>query len=67
MKIAILALAVGIFLNMSVYDGQVWPIGSVAAIVIMGVWIKFSMDRRVERLEEQLKDQSTGQNDEKED
>ena len=67
MKIAILALAVGIFLNMSVYDGQVWPIGSVAAIVIMGVWIKFSMDRRFERLEEQLKDQSTGQNDEKED
>ena len=66
-KIAILALAVGIFLNMSVYDGQVWPIGSVAAVVIMGVWIKFSMDRRFERLEEQLKDQSTGQNDEKED
>ena len=56
-----------IFLNMSVYDGQVWPIGSVAAIVIMGVWIKFSMDRRFEELEKQIKDRSTAQNEEKED
>ena len=67
MKAALFALVLGAFLNLSTFGGQVWPIGSVAAIVIMGVWIKFSMDRRIERLEEQLKDQSTGQNDEKED
>ena len=67
MKIAILALAVGILLNMSVYDGQVWSIGSVAAIVIMGVWIKFSMDRHFEELERRLRDQDVSQNVEKED
>ena len=67
MKAALFALVLGAFLNLSTFGRQVWPIGSVAAIVIMGVWIKFSMDRRFERLEEQLKDQSTGQNDEKED
>ena len=67
MKAALFALVLGAFLNLSTFGGQVWPIGSVAAIVIMGVWIKFSMDRRFERLEEQLTDQSTGQNDEKED
>ena len=67
MKAALFALVLGAFLNLSTFGGQVWPIGSVAAIVIMGAWIKFSMDRRFERLEEQLKDQSTGQNDEKED
>lgn len=67
MKAALFALVLGAFLNLSTFGGQVWPIGSVAAIVIMGVWIKFSMDRRFERLEEQLKDQSVGQNDEKED
>ena len=67
MKAALFALVLGALLNLSTFGGQVWPIGSVAAIVIMGVWIKFSMDRRFERLEEQLKDQSTGQNDEKED
>ncbi len=66
-KIAILALAVGIFLNMSVYDGQVWSIGSVAAIVIMGVWIKFFMDRHFEELERRLRDQDVSQNVEKED
>ena len=52
---------------MSVYDGQVWPIGSVAAIVIMGVWIKFSMDRHFEELERRLRDQDVSQNVEKED
>ena len=63
----ILALALGIFLNMSTYGGQVWPVGSVAAIVIMGVWIKFSMDRRFEELESRFRDQGVSQNVEKED
>ena len=63
----ILALALGIFLNMSTYGGQVWPVDSVAAIVIMGVWIKFSMDRRFEELESRFRDQGVSQNVEKED
>lgn len=66
MKAVILALVLGIFLNMSTYGGQMWPIGSVAAIVIMGVWIKFSMDRHFEELDKQIKDQGAGQNEEKE-
>ena len=68
MKAAILALAVGVFLNLSTIGGHVWVIGlgSVAAIVIMGVWIKFSMDRHFEELERRLRDQGAGQNDQKE-
>lgn len=66
MKAAFFALALGIFLNLSTYGGQVWPIGSVAAIVIMGVWIKFSMDRRFEELENRIKNQGVSQNIEKE-
>ena len=67
MLAVILALALGIFLNMSTYGGQVWPIGSVAAIVVMGVWIKLSMDRHFEELESRLRGQGVGQNVEKED
>lgn len=63
----ILALALGIFLNMSTYGGQVWPIGSVAAIVVMCVWIKLSMDRHLEELERRLRNQGVSQNVEKED
>ena len=63
----ILALSLGIFLNMSTYGGQVWPVGSVVATVIMGVWLKFSMDRHFEVLERRLGDQSVSQNIEKED
>ena len=37
MKAALFALVLGAFLNLSTFGGQVWPIGSVAAIVIMGV------------------------------
>lgn len=66
MLAVILALALGIFLNMSTCGGQVWPIGSVAAIEIMGVWIKFSMDRRFEELENRIKNQGVSQNVEKE-
>lgn len=66
MKAVILALVLGGFLNMSTFGGQAWPIGSVAAIVIMGVWIKTSMDRRFEELERQIRDQGVSQNVEKE-
>lgn len=66
MKVAILALAVGVFLNLSTFEGQVWPIGSVAAIVIMGAWIKFSMDRHFEELENRLDRRGADQNEKKE-
>ena len=36
-------------------------------MVIMGVWIKFSMDRRFEELESRFRDQGVSQNVEKED
>ena len=67
MLAVILAMALGIFLNMSTYGGQVWPIGSVAAIVVMCVWIKLSMDRHLEVLERRLRNQGVSQNVEKED
>lgn len=66
MKVAILALAVGVFLNLSTFEGQVWPVGSAAAIVIMGVWIKFSMDRHFEELENRLDRRGADQNEKKE-
>ena len=67
MLAVILAMALGIFLNMSTYGGQVWPIGSVAAIVVMCVWIKLSMDRHLEELERRLRNQGVRQNVGKED
>lgn len=67
MKVVILALVLGGFLNLSTFGGQVWPVGSVAAVVIMGVWIKFSMDRRFEELERRIGNQGVSQNVEKED
>lgn len=67
MLAVILAMALGIFLNMSTYGGQVWPIGSVAAIVVMCVCIKLSMDRHLEELERRLRNQGVSQNVEKED
>ncbi len=53
--IPILALIVGVLLNMSTSGGQVWPIGSVIAVVIMGVWLKGHIDRRFDALEAKLK------------
>lgn len=66
MKAVLLALVLGGFLNMSAISGQVYPLGSVAAIVIMGVWIKSSMDKHFEELNEQLKN-GGGRTKEKED
>lgn len=67
MKAVVLALVLGIFLNVSTFDGQVWPVGSVVAIVIMGVWIKLSMDRQFEELGKQIKNRGASRGDEKED
>lgn len=66
MKAVISALVLGGFLNLSTFGGQMWPIGSVVAIVIMGVWIKLSMDKCFEELERQIRDQGASQNVEKE-
>lgn len=67
MKAVVLALVLGIFLNVSTFGGQVWPVGSVVAIVIMGVWIKLSMDRQFEELGKQIKNRGASRSDEKED
>lgn len=53
--IVILALVLGVLLNMSTAGGQVWPIGSVVAVVMMGVWLKGHIDRRFNALEAGLK------------
>jgi len=55
MMIPILALIVGVLLNMSTAGGQVFPIGSVIAVVMMGVWLKSHIDRRFDALEAELK------------
>ena len=46
----IAALVVGIFLNLSTASGTSWPIGSVVAVVIMGIYIKIGQDRHFEEL-----------------
>nr|WP_325195876.1 hypothetical protein [uncultured Oscillibacter sp.] len=55
MKWIIAALVLGIFLNMSTAGGTSWPIGSVVAVVIMGIYIKTSQDRHFEELKNILK------------
>lgn len=54
MKAVILALVLGMLLNTSSVNGQPWSLGSVAAVIVMGVWIKTSMDRRFDALEVRL-------------
>lgn len=46
----IAALVLGIFLNMSTAGGASWPIGSVVAVVIMGIYIKNNQDKKFEEL-----------------
>ena len=50
----ILALVAGIFLNMSTIGGNTWPIGSVVAIVIMGIYLKHNQDVHFDELKEIL-------------
>ena len=67
MKAVGLALALGAFLNMSTFEGRSWPLGTVAAVIIMGVWIKTSMDKHFEELKEQMKQDGESRNEKKED
>lgn len=54
MKWILAALVLGIFLNMSSAGGASWPIGSVVATVIMGIYIKSSQDKQFEELKSKL-------------
>jgi hypothetical protein len=56
MKWVLAALVLGIFLNGSSIGGEPWPIGSVVAVVIMGIYIKTSLDRHFEELKNLLKE-----------
>lgn len=49
------ALILGIFLNASTIGGISWSIGSVVAVVIMGIYIKTSQDMHFEELKSLLK------------
>ena len=44
------ALILGIFLNKSTVAGTSWPIGSIIAVVIMGIYIKINQDKRFDEL-----------------
>lgn len=55
MKWILAALILGIFLNASTIGGISWSIGSVVAVVIMGIYIKASQDRHFEELKSLLK------------
>lgn len=59
MAAVILALVLGVLLNMSTFGGQAYPVGSVAAIVIIGVWIKSAMDKHFADLKEQIRSGGT--------
>ena len=53
------ALILGIFLNMSTVAGTSWPIGSIIAVVIMGIYIKINQDKRFDELKSILDDKNT--------
>lgn len=55
MKWILAALVLGIFLNASTIGGISWSIGSVVAVVIMGIYIKTSQDMHFEELKSLLK------------
>lgn len=63
MKWMIAALILGIFLNMSSANGVSWPIGSVVAIVLMGIYIKKSQDQHFEELKNMLQEQNSFRRD----
>lgn len=62
-----MSLSLGALLNMSIIEGRAWPPGSVAAVLITGVWIKTSMDRQFEELKEQMKQDGESRDEKKED
>lgn len=44
---------------MSTVAGTSWPIGSIVAVVIMGIYIKINQDKRFEELKSMLDDKNT--------
>ena len=54
MKWIAAALVLGIFLNMSTAGGNSWPIGSVIAVVLMGLYLKRNQDQHFEELKNRL-------------
>jgi hypothetical protein len=61
MKWIVASLVLGIFLNMSSAGGTSWPIGSVVAVVIMGIYIKTSQDKHFEELKRMLQNENKKQ------
>lgn len=55
MKYILAALLLGGFFNTTSINGISYPIGSVIAIVIMGVWIKHTIDEHFAKLHNQDK------------
>lgn len=53
----IAALILGIFLNMSTVGGHTYPIGSVVAIVIIGIYIKVNQDKHFAEIKHMLEQQ----------
>ena len=58
MKILIAAFLVGIIGNMTKLMGESWPIGSVAAIVIVGGYLKHYIDVKFAALEQSIRDRA---------
>jgi len=62
MKWILASLVLGIFLNMSSSGGHSWPIGSVVATVLMGVYIKLNQDKHFEEIKNILEKKNAGEN-----
>ena len=58
MKILVAAFLVGIIGNMTKLMGESWPIGSVAAIVIVGGYLKHYIDVKFAALEQSIQDRA---------
>ena len=59
MKWIVASLVLGICLNMSSAGGTSWPIGSVVAVVIRGIYIKTSQDKHFEELKKMLQNEES--------
>lgn len=49
---------------MSTIGGNTWPIGSVVAIVIMGIYLKSNQDKHFEELKKHLENKEQSSNKE---
>lgn len=52
MKYVLAAIFAGAFFNASSINGQPWNLGTIAAVVIMGIWLKKTIDEHFARLYE---------------